>query len=258
MTIEVVPRESGPPMLDPGNPISGDFMFWAGGSMVVVRSLNQYLWIDPFFGQAANPKITRRAVSAIGPDDAHQAHVFLITHEHRDHCDPEAVRALSNGSSTAVFAPGEAAKALRAGGIDDVCPVRAGDRLEVGAFVVNVLRSADDFAIEAVSYVVESQTARVAHFGDTGFDPDVFSQVGDLDVTLAFLNFGETLLGNKVYLNQGEFEDAVGLMNADTVVPIHWDLWVESYLDASAVDWIPNNITGVEPGTGFLVHAGTS
>ena len=246
-----VPPPDSLQVANPGSEPSTGALLWAGGSMVGVRSQDRFLWIDPFFGEAANPKITRRSPPVLGPADV-VADLVLITHEHRDHCDPQAIRAIARDERTLILAPEESVKQLSTTDFGRLRTVRPGDRVEESGFAVSVLDSEDSYSAGAVSYLVETPHVSVAHFGDSGYATHVFRQVENRSVTFAFLNFGDALFDNKVYLNKKELELAAEDTGADVIVPIHWDLWVESYVNALDIDWTHDRIQAVLPGTAFL------
>lgn len=132
----------------------------------------------------------------VEPDVYEAVDEILITHEHFDHVDAEALAARAKASSSLhVRAPEPVAQQLRDAGVP--CDtVAAGDTLTVAGFSVAVVGGAHAEIYEAlpgcpnVGYVVEG---RVYHPGDALFVPDAQIELCMVPASAPWLKLSEAL-----------------------------------------------------------------
>jgi L-ascorbate metabolism protein UlaG (beta-lactamase superfamily) len=139
---------------------------WAG---LELESGGQRLVIDPLltFGdleQFVGPPLTELPAPA-GPAD-----VALVTHLHRDHADPDALRdvplILRPQADEGEFLEVAATAAQEAIGGTVVAPW---ETIGAGAFTITAVPAVDGFGDPQVSWVVEADGRRILHCGDTLF-----------------------------------------------------------------------------------------
>jgi L-ascorbate metabolism protein UlaG (beta-lactamase superfamily) len=139
---------------------------WAG---IEVEADGQRLAIDPIVGlgdleQFVGPPRTPLPAPS-GPVD-----VALVTHLHRDHADPDALRGVPLVLRPAVddgeFLEVAATTAQEAIGGTVVAPW---ETVGAGAFTVTAVPAVDGFGDPQVSWVVEAGGRRIIHCGDTVF-----------------------------------------------------------------------------------------
>jgi L-ascorbate metabolism protein UlaG (beta-lactamase superfamily) len=155
------------------------------------------------------------------------ADIILITHEHFDHCSPEDVARVRTPESVVVAPP--AAAAMLPAPVDVAV---AGRRLLARGMPVDVLPAYNTkkhfHPREAggVGYLFEIAGVRIYHAGDT----DRIHEMAGLAPDLALLPVSGTYA-----MNAEEAASAARLMEAGTVVPMHWGSIVGDRRDAECL-----------------------
>jgi L-ascorbate metabolism protein UlaG (beta-lactamase superfamily) len=163
------------------------------------------------------------------------AAAILITHEHADHVNEEAVNAaLADRPELRVYAPASLAGAFSAHA-DQFTPVTAGDALRIGGFDISVhgdthaVIHPDIPTIPNVGFFVDES---VYHPGDAYFVPDVSVR------TLLLPTSGP-------WMKLGEAADYVRAIRPDQIVQIHEMLLSDIGLG------LASNLLGAEGLTGI-------
>jgi L-ascorbate metabolism protein UlaG (beta-lactamase superfamily) len=216
-------------------------VWYLGGPSIVIQTHGCIVYVDPFFGPSVNPLWTRRFDPLIEAANIRKADYVLITHEHRDHCNEVTIKALEQHVRPAYFLPRASLEQIHSEyGLyiaeDRVHPVKPGDRFNLPNFELRVFASADQTAKEAVSYFISTRDGKIFHAGDSLYVPSFFSEVKQNEPDLALLPLGENPPGWEVYPNISDFLKMASEIEAKVTVPIHWDLWKESYLNAHRLE----------------------
>jgi L-ascorbate 6-phosphate lactonase len=193
-----------------------------------LRGPETIVYVDLFLNPTYQDEWVTRAVKpAFAPDTLRQASLVLASHEHADHCDPIALRAIAE-QTTALFAgPSPSCEIARAAGFPSarIRVLRSGQSLSVGKAEVTALASEDHLAKAALIYVIDTEGIRIVHAGDSlqtrSFDD--IGQAGGTDV--AILATARNPLGRVWYLQPDELMTAARRLRTRLVVPGHWDLW---------------------------------
>lgn len=172
---------------------------WIGHATFRIHWKGLTIYIDPFVVENDPPK----------------ADLILITHDHFDHCDRDAVKKLLKGD-THVVAAGDCNPAR------DVIKVRPGDFLEwkgIGVEAVpsyNVNKPFHPKDKNYVGYVVRLGQTTIYHAGDTDLIPEMENLKGR--VTVALLPIGGTYTMDEV-----EAAEAVKIIKPTYVIPMHYN-----------------------------------
>jgi L-ascorbate metabolism protein UlaG (beta-lactamase superfamily) len=187
-----------------------------GHAAVVLEHDGSRLAIDP--GTFADAAAALSGSSAI-----------LITHEHPDHVDGEAIRDRLGDPTVQVWAPEPVVDLLRVGLPADVADrihtASPGDRFEAAGFTVTVAGGLHALIHEALpraenrTYLVEGGGVAVFHPGDSFDDPPSGSDLPPVDVLLVPVS--------GPWLRLGEAMDLAAGIDAPIVIPIHGALLSE-------------------------------
>jgi L-ascorbate 6-phosphate lactonase len=215
---------------------------WLGQAGFLIESAGRRILIDPFFSEHAARTAPPLDIDVFGANIDR----LLVTHEHLDHLDPQALPAIAARSpGLGVVAP-----IPLAGQVRDLAPgvaftgVQPGERHSVaGAELVVVpaihaLHPADGYSDGAVDgtparfvgYVLRLDGVTVYHAGDTIADHRLLAALEPLaiDVALLPVNGRSYFREQRDIAGNLDVRDAVALaahIGASTLVPIHWDLF---------------------------------
>lgn len=157
-------------------------LWWLGQAGYILRTLEATVVIDPYLSDSAAvdaPEFSRQFPPPIQPEDL-QVDIYIITHDHLDHLDPETLSGYSAKTETWFIGPRLVTKKLATLDIPEERIVRidAGESQTVdgvnisGAFA---LPTGPD-VVDTTGYLLEFANGRsVYHTSDTVFHPLVLA-----------------------------------------------------------------------------------
>lgn len=210
------------------------------------------LFIDPYLGTGDPPRTVRMIPVPFDPTDVTEADAVLATHEHTDHVHGPSQAPILAETGASFYAPGASIDVTETEDwtgnwdveTDQLAEVTVGDTFEVGDLTVHVEKANDPDAAEPVAYVIEHDAGTFVHGGDGR--PGDFDAIGErYDVDLAALAFGSVGMipdketrdpkRTKWYSDENMLIEAANELQADTVVPTHWDMWKGLTADPTAL-----------------------
>ncbi len=204
-------------------------LWWLGQAGFVLKSSGgAVVFVDPYLSDAAHRLhgFRRLSVPPMEPDEV-RADLVVLTHEHTDHLDPEALPVIaSNNPACPVAAPSGCDEGLDAAGI----PAQRRLLLAPGAKqtfrdVTVHAAGADHGSLSplAVSVALDLAGVKVMMSGDTSWRSDLFKPLFDLglDVVIPCINGG---FGNMGHIDAARM---VGESGARIAVPCHFWTFAE-------------------------------
>ena len=203
-----------------------------GQAGCLVRSAGVTVAIDPYLSDSVAtiaPDCTRLLPVPIRPEDL-RVDLFVVTHDHLDHLDPETVGPYRHKDRTLFVAPRLACVKLAALGV----PARNIRRIDVcetatvcGVTVRGMVALPTDKAVEdTTGYRLEFPNGRsLYHSSDTGFSEDLLRQAVFAEVLLVCINgkWGNLDVAGAVRL--------AGAVNPRVAIPNHSDMMAPNLED---------------------------
>jgi L-ascorbate 6-phosphate lactonase len=220
-------------------------LVWLGQASFALRLGGRTVLIDPFL--SAHPD--RLVPAPFAPAETHGVELVLITHDHLDHLDDDAVRGIASASPNALFVvPEDVVDRVSSLNVDAtrIRGLPADGNTEIGTLTVDAVPAAHGVTMEDayrlgpfLGYVVSAGGVRVYHSGDTVPFDGLVERLRVLNVHLALLPINgrdpvreaEGIVGN---LDAHEAARLAGEIGADAAVPMHWDMFAGNPGDPAA------------------------
>jgi L-ascorbate 6-phosphate lactonase len=217
-------------------------MVWLEQSHFVFKTPSGLLvHVDPFLSRTVKLENYLHPRPLIEPDRA-SADIVFLTHDHRDHTDPDTLVPIARRSPGCRFVgPGESCERLRALGIDParVTPIAEGASMSFAEFTVIAVHAENTSEHDRTThlgFVLDFDGITIYHPGDTRRDPDSYlprlHRVRDLAPRVLLVPI------NEGYNNPG-IAGAVRLVEIvgpRYVVPCHYDCFVHNTADPAAFE----------------------
>jgi L-ascorbate 6-phosphate lactonase len=222
----------------------GSIALWhTGGAGYVMRTPATTIYVDPFCGESLDPGTwVRNLPSAFDPSQVKRCDLVMSTHEHFDHCDPNALGPLREVTAASFAGPATSiAKARGWGWPDDRLRALAwGDAFEVGDVRITVIRSVDPMAEGCNGYVFEAQGLVVVNMGDSLWFDGIGKELEPWRVDALCVSVAQNPVGGTYYMSEVDAVRMARDVGVRVLVPHHWDLWEWVMLD-------PRRIQAVAP-----------
>jgi L-ascorbate 6-phosphate lactonase len=211
------------------------------------------VYVDPYLGTGDPPRTVRMIPVPFDPTDVRQADAVLATHEHSDHVHGPSQAPILAGTGATYYGPDDSVAVADDEGWSDEWAVdddqfetvAEGETLELGDLTVHVEPANDPDATHPVAYVFEYGGTTVCHGGDAR-PGEPFEAIGEgYDIDLAILAFGSagTIPDKETrepsytqwYSDENMVVDAARQLQADTLLPTHWDMWKGLTADPTAL-----------------------
>jgi L-ascorbate 6-phosphate lactonase len=211
------------------------FLFEANG--------NKFL-IDPYFSNSVeereNSEVKRMVPIFYAPETLADIDFVLITHAHRDHCDPDTLVPLSEASPNCQFyGPATVIEVLEKSGISSDRMTLVNDQpFQLGDITITPVPSAHPKVEpdarggwKAIGYIIKVKGKRYYHPGDTAVSAEIIEMVSmyaPIDVGMIPVNEinyyrnQEGIIGNMSLREAFQFAEDVGVK---LLIPTHWDMF---------------------------------
>jgi L-ascorbate 6-phosphate lactonase len=226
-------------------PVDSVMLAWLGQASFAMRLGVTTVLIDPFLSHHPDRLVPPPFAAA----EARGVDLVLITHDHLDHLDAQAVPAIATASPDAVFVvPEDVVDRVTELGVEQsrIRGLLPDGRTAVGSVTVEAVPAAhgetmaDAYRLGPfLGYVVNAGSARVYHSGDTVPFDGLVERLRELSVHLALLPINgrdaereaEGIVGN---LDAYEAAQLAAEIGADVAIPMHWDMFAANPGDPAA------------------------
>ncbi len=213
---------------------------------------------DPYLSNSValseGPDFNRLVPPAMEPNSVHDASLVLVSHAHRDHCDPETLLPISMASPGCLFmGPAEVVRALELIGIGPQRLLRATDQRQAfgdGIAVTAVPAAHKCIERDAggswrfVGYVIEYADRRYYFAGDTCVHDSVLERlaaVGPIDVAFLPVNECNFFRDRRGIVGNMSVRDAFHMareLGVSAVVPMHYDMFAPNTVYVEEIELI--------------------
>ncbi len=187
-------------------------LWWLGQAGFLFKThAGRLVIVDPYLSDAVERLhgFKRLSLAPLAPEEV-RADLVVLSHEHTDHLDPDALPVIARRNPAARFAaPAGCAAGLDQVGVDPKRRTRieAGRRYAFDGVVIHTARADHgDYAPDAVCFVLDFGGVRVFYTGDTALRPALFKPLYALrpDLVLPCINggFGNMTPGDAAMLVQ--------------------------------------------------------
>jgi len=176
---------------------------WLGHASFLIKTQGKTIYIDPYKG-----------------DYSEKADLVLITHEHRDHCDPEKL-SLIRTAETRIITSRSCAEKITPNNVMTMSP---GDSKDLNGIKVSAVEAYNLKRFRSpgipyhpkgtqIGFILETEGKRIYHAGDT----DILPHMKELEgITLALLPVGGTYT-----MDLEEGVEATVAIQPQRVMPMH-------------------------------------
>ena len=218
---------------------------WLGQASFALRLGGATVLVDPFL----SPHPERVVPAPFAAEDARGVDLVLITHDHLDHLDDDAISAIAAASPSAVVvAPEDVVERVVELGVEEsrVRGLAAEGHTTLGVLTVDAVPASHGVGMEDayrlgpfLGYVVGAGGVRVYHAGDTIPVDGLAESLRKLRPHLALLPINgrdaeretEGIVGNMDAREAARLADDIG---ADAAIPMHWDMFAGNPGDPAA------------------------
>jgi len=199
---------------------------WAlGQAGYLIRSAGKTVVIDPYLSDsvgASNPDFKRVFPPPLAPEEL-RADIFIVTHDHLDHLDPDTIRPYRHKSTTHFVAPRLACGTLRDLGVPESSIVKLDSGAECvidGVAVRGVYAvPTEPKVLDTTGYQITFPNGRnICHTADTAWSPLLLQTTPSTEVLLACIN------GKWGNLSVAEAVELTARVSPRYAVPMHYDL----------------------------------
>lgn len=221
------------------------------------------VYVDPYLSnsvaESEGDYLRRLVPVAVKPETVHDASLVLVTHIHRDHCDPATLVPLSQSSKNCSF----------------ICPLEVGIYLEkIGISRTRIIAAKETWidwdndlkvlsvpaahpqierdktgALCSVGYIMDYQGRRIYHSGDTSPHDYIMArlqEIGSIDCALLPVNernyFKEKhgIIGNMSIREAFAMASGIG---AKLLIPMHWDMFLPNSVYRDEIELLYDKIS---------------
>ena len=199
-------------------------IYFLGQAGYFIQSCGRSILIDPYLSDSCgkDPRFARLYPVPVDPKELF-ADIFILTHDHLDHLDPETIENYGIGKNTIYVAPHLTVRHLRKLGIpeENITIIDCGETKtvrEVEITGIFALGTSKD-SIDTTGYKIKFQNGKsIYHTADTTYCDLLEKSAGYADVMLACIN------GKYGNMNAEQAAKLAKILDVKYAVPNHYDV----------------------------------
>lgn len=201
-------------------------LWFLGQSGFICKSCNTILAIDPYLSDSVakkSPALKRTIPVPIKPANL-KVDIFILTHDHLDHLDPETIIPYKYKDTTKFVAPRLASKKLYKLGIkkENIITIDVGMSEKIGDIRIEGIYTIPNSpkVIDTAGYLIKFKNGRsFYHSGDTGISPLLLESVKKAEVGLFCIN------GKWGNMDAEQAAQVAAKVCTKIAIPHHYDLF---------------------------------
>ncbi len=214
---------------------AGQMWIWPlGGPSLAVKTARSTVLIDPYTGSPTEGPFIRMVAVPYDPADLRGIDAVLSTHCHDDHCHRDTLLPLAENTDARFYGPSTSTDRMKEFGLpeDRIVTAEDGDVCETGDVTIIAEKLTDFADPAALGWVLSAKDGPTLVDGGDAIYNAEFADIGRrYDVDAATLSVAGLADGEKIYMDPSEVVLAATDLGADLLIPKHWDLWRNVYLD---------------------------
>lgn len=201
--------------------------FIAQAGFCIKTSSGKLIYIDPYLSDACERLFGfKRMIPAVITPEQVDADLYLITHHHADHLDPDTIPIVARNAKTVFVSAPDGESFLKEQKIPATRRhiLKEGDRMDwENVSIKAIYADHGDLAPDAIGYLIEVDGIKVYHAGDTAYRPDqiVASLATTVDILIAPIN------GQYNNMTAVEACRLAAAVNPSIVIPSHFWMFLE-------------------------------
>ena len=200
-------------------------LWFLGQAGYFIRSCGKSVMIDPYLSDSVgrgNALFRRVFPVPVQPEDI-EADLYIITHHHLDHLDPETIAAYGNTKDTIFVAPRNAAKKLMSLGIskENIVIVDHGQTEKIKGVTITAVFAlgTSPEVVDTTGYLIQFENGKsVYHTSDTSWCELLKQCAPCADILLTCIN------GKYGNLNVEHSVELTKIVNPLFAIPNHYDV----------------------------------
>lgn len=233
-------------------PVGAMGFWWLGQGSAVIKMGGQIVWLDPYLDPDLEARGGNRRLMEppVAPEEVTNASVIMLTHDHRDHIDPESLPGIAAASPhAAIVAPNPLLKRVTdlVGRSDRNRFMRVGETLRIGDLEITAIAAAherldEDTALghPYLGYVLRVDGLVMYCSGDTVPYEGLVETLRELEIDIAMLPINgrdvfRTRSGIVGNMDSREAAEIAHLCRFDTLIPVHWGMFAGNTVPPGSV-----------------------
>ena len=202
-------------------------LFYLAQAGFYIKTADREIVIDAYLSDAVERLFNfKRMIPGVIKPEEIDADLYLSTHSHADHLDPDALPVIAKNRKTFFIGSPDCEELYRQNNIPEerYCILRLNEEWKgSGISIRAVYANHGDLAPDAIGMLIDIEGIKIYHAGDTCFDPDKIkaSVNSDIDIMIAPIN------GQYGNLNASEACRLARLLNPQILIASHFWMFLE-------------------------------